>query len=68
MDHLVGPAVRELVTRDPGAVVIVFSDHGPEALLDWRQPDEPGLGDRFANLFAASTPGIHSCSRTMSRS
>ena len=57
VDGLVEPVLRDLVERDPGAVVIVFSDHGPEELLDWRKPDEPGLGDRFANLFLARTPG-----------
>jgi hypothetical protein len=56
VDNLVEPVLRDLVQRDPGAVVIVFSDHGPEELLDWRQPGEPGLGDRFANLFLARTP------------
>jgi Sulfatase len=57
VDSLVVPVVRDLVERDPNAVVILFSDHGPEELLDWREPDEPGLGDRFANLFLARTPG-----------
>ena len=37
--------------------MIVLSDHGPEELLDWNAPAEPGLGDRFANLFWARTPG-----------
>ena len=37
--------------------MLLLSDHGPEELLDWRAPDEPGLGDRFANLFWARTPG-----------
>ena len=56
VDGLVEPVLRDLVQRDPEAVVILFSDHGPEELLDWREPDEPGLRDRFANLFLARTP------------
>jgi Sulfatase len=57
IDSLLGPAITNLVRARPNAVVILFSDHGPEELLDWREPDEPGEGDRFANMFLARTPG-----------
>ena len=56
VDRLLADAVRGLVERRPDAVVLVLSDHGPEERLDWRAPGEPGLRDRFANLFWARTP------------
>jgi hypothetical protein len=38
-------------------VVIVFSDHGPQTLLSYADPDDRGIETRLANLFAARTPG-----------
>ncbi len=46
-----------MVAARPGAVVIVFSDHGPDELLDWDRPDTLGMDARFNNLFWARTPG-----------
>ncbi len=57
VDGMIEPALRHVVTADPNAIVILLSDHGTEELLDWTNPAEPGLGDRFANLFWARTPG-----------
>ncbi len=57
VDALLGAAMANLVRARPNSVAIVFSDHGPEELLDWWDPDEPGLSDRFANMFFARTPG-----------
>jgi sulfatase-like protein len=57
VDTLLAKTVNDVVAADPDAVVIVLSDHGPEEKLDWTAPDEPGLSDRFANLFWARTPG-----------
>jgi hypothetical protein len=57
VDHLMSTTVRSVVERDPGAVILVMSDHGPEERLDWWHPAEPGIGDRMANLFWARTPG-----------
>ena len=57
VDHLLSQAVRSIVAARPNAVVILLSDHGPDELVDWAAPAEPGLGNRFANLFWARTPG-----------
>jgi hypothetical protein len=57
VDRLLVEAVRRIVTARPQAVVVVMSDHGPDERLDWDVPDEPGLSERFANLFWARTPG-----------
>jgi hypothetical protein len=39
------------------AVVIVFSDHGPETRLNWFVPEPEPIRERIANFFAARTPG-----------
>ncbi len=57
VDTLAVDALSRIVVARPDAVVILLSDHGPAELLDWVAPAEPGLGDRFANLFYARTPG-----------
>jgi hypothetical protein len=57
VDELLAGAVTQLVEARPDAVIIVFSDHGPEERLDWWAPTEPGVLDRMANLFFARTPG-----------
>jgi hypothetical protein len=56
-DTLLVDALRSIVVNDPNAVVVLFSDHGPEELLDWSKPDQLGMRDRLANLFWARTPG-----------
>ena len=43
--------------HDPSAVVLVFSDHGPEARLDWWRPDDQGMRERIANFVAVYAPG-----------
>ena len=57
VNKLVTEVVQHIVEGDPEAVVIVFSDHGPDEHLDWSAPDAVGLRERSANLFAARTPG-----------
>ena len=57
VDTLLSDAIADLTSRDPNAVVILFSDHGPEQHLDWWEPSPLGLDERTANLFAARTPG-----------
>ena len=56
VDALLADAMRDLVATRPDAVVLVFSDHGPEELIDWTAPDDAGIQDRMANLFWARTP------------
>ncbi len=57
VDSLVSQALTDVVAARPNAVVIAFSDHGPDELLDWDEPDARGMDDRFSNLFWARTPG-----------
>ncbi len=57
VDRLLEESVARLVASDPDAVVILFSDHGPDEHLDWSAPDATGLNERSATLFAARTPG-----------
>ena len=57
VDQLLVRSIGDLVEHDPDAVVIVFSDHGPDEHLDWSAPDATGLNERSATLFAARTPG-----------
>lgn len=57
VDTLVADVLRELVTVRPDAVVLLFSDHGPEELLDWRDPDPAAIHDRMANFFWWRSPG-----------
>ncbi len=57
VDTLLEASLASLVERDPSAVVIVFSDHGPDEHLNWAAPDRAGLNERSATLFAARTPG-----------
>ena len=57
IDSLVSQALTDVVAARPNAVVIAFSDHGPDELLDWDAPDARGMDDRFDNLFWARTPG-----------
>lgn len=50
--------VDTIVASDPGAVVVVFSDHGSGATDD---PDTPGIEDgdlRTANLLAVRSPRV----------
>ncbi len=56
VDTLIGQALSDVVAARPGAVVVAFSDHGPDELLDWDRPDAHGMDDRFDNLFWARTP------------
>jgi hypothetical protein len=58
VDRLLGNALEVVATADPDAVVIVFSDHGPEERLDWWSPDPAAVQQRHAMFFAARTPGL----------
>jgi hypothetical protein len=42
---------------DDNAIVIVLSDHGSESKLDWFNPRNGDLRERFASFFASRTPG-----------
>ena len=57
IDTMLAKTTAEIVARDPNAVVIAFSDHGPDEHLDWWDPDSAGIAERSSNLFAARTPG-----------
>jgi hypothetical protein len=54
---LLGEAVTKLIERDPNAVVLVFSDHGPDVRLDWWKPDDEGMRERLSNFVALRAPG-----------
>jgi hypothetical protein len=41
----------------PDAVIVAFSDHGPDTTLNWYAPEADAIEQRLANLFAARTPG-----------
>jgi hypothetical protein len=55
--QLLGEAMERLVASDPEAVVVLFGDHGSGVGMDWSDVPGSDLGERFANLFAARTPG-----------
>jgi hypothetical protein len=57
VDTLLVQAMSDLVDSDPRAVVVVFSDHGPEEHLDWWNPDATGVAERTASYLAVRTPG-----------
>ena len=57
VDHLLAQTAAKIVAARPGAVVMVMSDHGPDELIDWAAPAEPGISNRVANLFWSRTPG-----------
>ncbi len=57
VDTMLAKTTADIVARDPDAVIIVFSDHGPDEHLDWWNPDDAGITERSSNLFAARTPG-----------
>ena len=60
-------AAEVLAKRPDQPVVIVFSDHGSEARLDWTDGEESDLAERFGTLFAARTPGhpgLYDCNVT----
>lgn len=57
VDSMLARTTADIVARDPDAVVIAFSDHGPDEHLDWWNPDAAGIAERSSNLFAARTPG-----------
>jgi hypothetical protein len=57
LDELTLGAVEQIVTRDPDAVVIVFSDHGSRSRTDFREVGASDIDEAFSNLFAARTPG-----------
>jgi sulfatase-like protein len=43
---------------DDDAMVVILSDHGSESKLDWFNPTNGDLPERFASFFAARTPGL----------
>jgi hypothetical protein len=57
LDELTVAAVERIVSADPEAVVIVFSDHGSRSRLNIHEPAASDFDEALANLFAARTPG-----------
>ena len=57
VDRMLEDAIATLTRDAPDAVVILFSDHGPDEYLDWKNPDAAGISERSSILFAARTPG-----------
>ena len=57
VDNLIANSIRDVVSADPSAVVVVFSDHGPEEHLDWWNPDPIGVAERTASYLAVRAPG-----------
>ena len=57
LDELTVAAVERIVSADPQAVVIVFSDHGSRSRLDIGHPERSDFDEALATLFAARTPG-----------
>ena len=58
IDSLAIAAIDEaLPALASDTVVIVMSDHGPDVHLDWDRLDTTDSHERFANFFAARTPG-----------
>ena len=64
MSHLEYVNVRTLevvdamTSADRESIVVVLSDHGSEFGLNWLSGADSDLDERFANLFAARTPGV----------
>jgi hypothetical protein len=48
--------VDALASRPDEPIVIIMSDHGSEARLDWADSSKSDLQERFSNFFAARTP------------
>jgi len=58
VDRLALAAIdRVLAAESTPPIVLVLSDHGSAAGLDWGDLDASDLDERTANLFAALTPG-----------
>jgi arylsulfatase A-like enzyme len=58
IDDLTISALDQVLSSVPGdSVVIVMSDHGPDAHVDWDHLSTTDTHERFANFFAARTPG-----------
>ena len=60
VDTLLSTTVGRIVESDPDAVVIVFSDHGPDESTSTggaRMPSALASAKALGNLFAARTPG-----------
>jgi hypothetical protein len=49
--------LEQILERDPGAAILLHSDHGPGAHLDWEDPGASDLRERMAILFAVRWPG-----------
>ena len=69
VDAMLAKTTADIVARDPDAVVIAFSDHGPDEHLDWWGPRR--RWDRGAELepVRRADPGLsRTCFPTTSRS
>ena len=57
LNILLKDEIDEILRISGGNVIIVFQgDHGPAGLLDWAEPNDPGLHDRMAILNAYYLP------------
>ncbi len=57
VDALIADTLERIVAKDPGAVILWLSDHGPGVGLEDWAPGDPRRADRVKNLFMARTPG-----------
>lgn len=48
--------VQAIVERDPGAIIVLQSDHGPAAQINWENPKETNMRERFGILSAYYVP------------
>jgi sulfatase-like protein len=59
VDSLTISALDKVIEAVPDdAVIVVMSDHGPDAHLDWSHLTTANSTERFENFFAARTPGF----------
>jgi hypothetical protein len=58
LEYLNGQILRQVDAApiDDDAIVVLLSDHGSESKLDWFNPDNSDLLERFSIFFAARTP------------
>jgi hypothetical protein len=57
LDARLRVTLERILERDPGAVILLYSDHGPGAHLHWEDPGTTDLRERLGILFAVRWPG-----------
>ncbi|HSG86020.1 MAG TPA: hypothetical protein VLA23_06745, partial [Candidatus Limnocylindrales bacterium] len=58
LEQLTVAAIDRILAADPGAVIVLFSDHGSGAGYTPTHPADTDLDERTANLVAVRTPGL----------